>query len=251
MITIPKLNESLIQQANSNSFNGTRGNSSEASYLAKAEKILSWDISDNKKEQLLKLWHEKYTKLLRLEANHISTMYAGAGNYNTKWDKSDKIFETGAEIFHWFDNIEEQANRKEYMEVELLENKIRWGFEDNYPTNDKWRKLAKIDRQKFNELYEELNNKIPFKKSTIPYKIYHNIEKINQLQKVIILENDDVSIWQDEKTYIKFKMKPKPQLIFALKKKGFYWNAHNGCWQNKKVNIEWLKEFEEMYGEYI
>lgn len=206
MITIPKLNESLIQQANSNSFNGTRGNTSNSSYMAYAEKILSWNISDNKKQELLDKLHKKYSEIMSLEANHISVMYAGGAKYNKRLDKSDKILEKSANLYDWFKEMEKQANRKEYAEIEILLKEIAWGFAGNYSVNDKWRKLAKIDREKFNQTYEQLDKIKPFKKTTIPYKIYYNIEKIEELQKIIILENEDVCIWQDEKTYIKFKM---------------------------------------------
>ena len=53
MAVVKELDQSLINRANSNSMGGTRGNGSNAGYKKLADKILSWPISEAKKQNLL------------------------------------------------------------------------------------------------------------------------------------------------------------------------------------------------------
>ena len=77
MAEIKELNAGHIHQANYNSFGGTRGDSSNASYKSYAENINSWPISEEKKQKLLDKLYEKYSRLIALEAQHVSVAVAG------------------------------------------------------------------------------------------------------------------------------------------------------------------------------
>ena len=48
-------------------------------------------------------------------------------------------------------------------------------------------------------------------------------------------------------------MKCKPQLIYALKKKGWWWNTYKGAWSTylDRVDVEWIKNISEKYEEYL
>lgn len=81
---IKKLDEKIIQIANSNSFNGNRGDLSAQSYKSYADEIIGWNISDIKKQKLLDKLYTKYSEILNLEAQHVSVMVAGPANYNSK-----------------------------------------------------------------------------------------------------------------------------------------------------------------------
>ena len=62
-LEIKQLDENLIHRANSNSFNGTRGDLSAESYKSYIDEVLSWDISNSKKQKLLEQLHKRYSKI--------------------------------------------------------------------------------------------------------------------------------------------------------------------------------------------
>lgn len=91
-VTVRELNRQQIQIANNNSMSGKRGDGSEHDYKVYAQKILDFQISDEKKQKLLDVLYEKWSKLLSYEAQHVSVMVAGPARYNAKrLDKSDQI----------------------------------------------------------------------------------------------------------------------------------------------------------------
>lgn len=49
-IAVKELNKDLIHRANSNSFGGKRGDISEHEYQVYVERVLSWPISEEKKQ---------------------------------------------------------------------------------------------------------------------------------------------------------------------------------------------------------
>ena len=89
-LSIKPLNKELIHRANSVSFNGTRGDSSEYEYNLYATRIIDFPVSDAKKQKLLDTLYDKWSKLLSYEAQHVSVMVAGPSKYNSKkLDKSE------------------------------------------------------------------------------------------------------------------------------------------------------------------
>ena len=108
-LTIKELNKDDIWSANNNSMSGTRGDTSNHDYHVYAEKILSWNISDEKKRKLLDKLHDKWSEMLSHEARHVSVMVAGFSNYNAKkLDRSDKILKLSSDFCDWFDDLERQ-----------------------------------------------------------------------------------------------------------------------------------------------
>jgi hypothetical protein len=76
MLEIKELDKKLIYRANSNSFNGTRGDNSAASYKSYIDEVISWEIPESKKQKILDQVYSKYSKILEYEASHVSAMVA-------------------------------------------------------------------------------------------------------------------------------------------------------------------------------
>ena len=106
MAVVKELNADLVHQANYNSMGGKRGDLSNASYKECAEKIISWPVSEEKKQKLLDKLYEKRSEILKYEAQHVSVMVAGPSRYNPrKLDKSDRINELTSALFQWFKDL--------------------------------------------------------------------------------------------------------------------------------------------------
>lgn len=111
---IKQLDEQLIHRANYNSLNGKRGDISKASYKGYVDEVLGWDISNLKKLKILDKLYEKYSEILRLEAQWVSIAVAGPAKYNSKkLDKSDQILEKSHYFYKWFDDLRKQVKNSE------------------------------------------------------------------------------------------------------------------------------------------
>lgn len=252
---IKQLDSKLVSMANSNSFNGTRGKIFNDEYLYHVDEINSWNISDTKKQQLLDKYFVLSSELLSLQAHHVSVMVAGASNYNSrKLDKGDRILEKSAFLHDWFSKMKASINEKKPNVVECLVREISWGFHGEYSVNEKWKKLASIDCETFCALYEKLNNEKPFRKNSIAYKLYADRQNIEDKSKNEIYSClDFVAYTEGDRAYIDFKMKPKQQLIVALKSRKWWWNAHAKAWSTylENVDISWIESITQRYEKYI
>ena len=254
---IKELNKEIINRANSVSFNGTRGTHSEQSYKTYANEILELPVSEEKKQKLLDILFKKWEKLINYEAQHVGVMVAGPAKYNAKrLDKSDKIIKMYSEISRWWDSIQDQIKQSsnEYDESEQLKKEIKWLFDEGLNANVEFAKLAEINKEEFKKLFEELNAQKPFRKNAVIYKLYTNIENIEEKKKKVIFENADFTAYTEGgRGYIKFVMRPKRQLIVALKSRGWWWNSYKNAWSTyeKKVDTEWIKTISERYADYI
>ncbi len=113
-ISIRTLDPSLVHQANMNSMGGKRGDLSVTSYESYCERVLSWPISDEKKQKIVDQIYQKLSEQLRHEARHVSVMVAGPSGYNPKkLDHSDMILRLSAEFVEWFKDMESQIQRPE------------------------------------------------------------------------------------------------------------------------------------------
>ena len=125
---IKELDEKLIYLANSNSFNGNRGDLRNSTYKNDVDRILRWNISLEKKQKILDKLYDKHLKLLSYEAQHVSVMVAGPANYNSKkLDKSDKILELSHDLHLWLEEIENQLDdfgKKDNEKVDIV-NRIK------------------------------------------------------------------------------------------------------------------------------
>ncbi|MEC0169942.1 hypothetical protein [Paenibacillus graminis] len=260
MTSIIPLNKELIHQANYNSFGGTRGNTSDASYRAYALEILEWNIADTRKEKLLTELHKRYSEIIKYEAQHVSIMVAGPARYNPrKLDKSDKILSLSADFCEWFEGVKEQVKSatKESNKAKQLLEMIQ--FCDNRqelnPT-DYLMKLASIDNTKFIEIFEKLYEKYRWRKNSNIYKLYLRSKngEVQEIRKEVVFQDDNiVSYKEGERYYIKFVMRPKRQLIVALKSRGWWWNARENAWSTyvEKYDQEWVSSISTRYAVYV
>lgn len=263
MAEIRKLNPDHVHQANYNSFGGTRGDSSNASYMHYAESINGWSISEEKKQKLLDKLYEKYSRLISLEAQHVSVAVAGPARYNPrKLDKSDPILELSAEISDWYASLarelERSAEEKKDDEAERLVERIFF-LDSRYPATDPTAdicRLATLDVEKFKEVYEQLQPKYKWRKNSSISKLYGYATegKLVVAEKKEIYSNADFTAYEyNDRVFIKFTLKPQRQLIVALKSRGYWWNSGANAWSTyaEKADREWIKTISDRYGKYI
>lgn len=254
---VKELNKDLIHCANNNSFSGTRGTNSECSYKAYVKRIEELPVSDEKKQKLLDTLYEKWSRLLNYEAQHVSVMVAGGSNYNAKrLDKGDKILQLTTEIGEWFEEIEKQADdsKKHLSRVHCLVRTITWGVSGGFSVANDWKKLAEISKEDFKKTYETLNEKYPFKKNSVAYKLYHDLDSVQEKKKEVFHDCADYTAYTEgDRAYIKFTLKPKRQLIVALKSRGWWWNTHENAWSTylNKLDKEWVSSISEKYEKYV
>ncbi len=276
-VKIPELNKSHISEANSNSFYN-RGSNSEKAYLSYANEILSWDISDSKKQSLLNELHKRYGVKLRYEAQHVPWMVAGPANYNAKkLDKGEQVMKASADVAEWFKGVKQsvKASKSQYAEESTVERRRRAQKEEeyfNYGLSAGWYTnptrlangllpIAVEDPQRFVELYEKYDKEHHFRKGTNAAKTYEKIKagefKIKKGAEKLY-ENDSLNAYKKtinagERVFVKFTTKPKPQLIRAMKSRGWHWNALEGAWGIKpeRYDEEYLKGIEERYAKYL
>ena len=260
MIEIKPLSKELIHCANSNSFGGKRGDISEHEYYVYAEQIKAWNISDSKKQKLLDILFEKRSEILKYEAKHVSVMAAGASNYNSKkLDHSAKILELSSEFSEWFKEIKEQveSGTQERDKVEELKSLIEFCRQDKTcdPTFH-IAKLASYDPESFKQYYDEFYPIYKWRKNSAIAKLYAaaNQGKLKLIKKEMIFEDENFkAFYEGDRAYICFVLKPKRQLIVALKSRGYWWNSGKRAWStyHDKVDKEWIETISTRYADYI
>lgn len=258
---IKELDKNLISQANSVSFAGNRGKHREENYNEYAKKIGSWDISDNKKEKLLEELYKKNMELLKYEASHVSVIVAGPAKYNSKkLDKSDKILQLGSELYTWFKEIEKQYEKSidNDREDEILIERIYRYDEMKFNITKKLEELAILNIEEFIRIYDEFYPKYKWRKNSNIYKLYIAAKegKLEEKNEKILFEDENYKVYsKKDRIFIKFIFRTKRQLIFALKKKGFFWNSYEGAWSTYvdryEKNKEWTENISTQYKEYI
>lgn len=252
---IKKLNKDLIKKANNNSFGGKRGDITEHDYEIYCQRVIGWNLSEKKTQKIVDKIYRYFSRSLALEAEHISIAVAGASNYNAKkLDKSDKILSNSAEFCEWFKEVEKEATRKPFYRIEWLKKEIIWSIQGTYSTTKQWRELAARSRGDFNKLYDALNKVKPFKKTSIPYKIYNDLIKIEPISQKPIYADDDFCAYEEQdKICIKFRMKPQRQLIVALKSRKFVWISSEEVWRTNSSDelVQFAKSIATVYEEYI
>ena len=119
---------------------------------------------------------------------------------------------------------------------------------------DDWKKLAEISKEDFKKTYETLNEKYPFKKNSVAYKLYHDLDSVQEKKKEVFHDCADYTAYTEgDRAYIKFTLKPKRQLIVALKSRGWWWNTHENAWSTylNKLDKEWVSSISEKYEKYV
>lgn len=257
---IKQLDKQLIDRANSNSFYN-RGTNCENDYKGYVNEVLEWEIPESKKQKILDKLHEKYSKILSYEAQHVPVMVAGPANYNAKkLDKSDQIMQASREFSNWFDDLREQIkNSKTDTNQRDLDNElssIKFCVERGWDPRDYIVKIAKFNTKKFIELYEKYQPVYKWRKNTNIFKLYVAVlnGEVQEIKKEIIFEDENFTAYiEGNRAYIKFLMKCKQQLIFAMKKRGWWWNTHKGAWSTylDRVDKEWISNISKQYEQYL
>lgn len=260
-MVVKELNPDLINQANNNSMMGKRGEVSEREYKACAEKIMSWPISDEKKQKLLDKLYEKRSEILRYEAQHVSWIVSGPANYNSrKLDKSDRILQLHTEFSNWFGELEAQIKNSQIKDnkAESILKRIEFCRRPDNPcdpTGD-LAELAFYDNQTFIRLYEELYPEYKWRGNSNIAKLYKKslAGEVKEIRKEVFFEDANFTAYTEgNRAYIKFILKPKRQLMVALKSRGWWWNSGKSAWSTYlgKLDKDWIATISTRYAEYI
>ena len=201
-ITIRPLNKDQIQRANSNSITGKRGDISAHDYEVYCNKVLSWPISDEKKESILAKIYEKWSVMLSHEAQHVSVMVAGPSGYNAKrLDHGDKILSLASDFCNWFEGLERQIEEsgREFSKRDHHLDMAKWCAEQGYDPREHLAELAPLDPEEFVKLYEEYQPNFKWRKNTTIAKLYE-AAKAGTLKKItreVIFESADYKAYTE------------------------------------------------------
>ena len=75
-----------------------------------------------------------------------------------------------------------------------------------------------------------------------------------QIKTEIIYEDDDLTAYTEgDRACIKFKMKPKRQLIIALRGRKWWWNTNYDIWSTylNRADWDWVKTISKRYAKYV
>lgn len=259
-ISIRPLDPSLVHQANMNSMGGKRGDLSVTSYEGYCERVLSWPISDEKKQKIVDQIYQKLSEQLRHEARHVSVMVAGPSGYNPKkLDHSDMILRLSSEFVEWFKDLESQIQRPKSEDSKRASLLRTIEFADSRPELDPTASLAElamVDNAKFIELFEAMQPKYRWRKNSNIYKLYLASKegKVKEIRPEVFFENADLTAFTEgDRAYIRFTMKPARQLIVALKSRGWWWNSGKRAWSTylDRLDKEWVAGISERYAKYV
>ena len=221
-LIIKELDKNDIYAANSNSMSGTRGDISAHDYHIYVDKILNWNISDEKKQKLLDKLYEKLSTILSHEARHVPMMVAGPAQYNAKkLDHSDKILSLSSDFCKWFEDLERQIEQssRETNDIQRLVEMAE--FCDSKPElrpDSSLVKLAVLAPDKFAELFEKYQPKYKWRKNSNLYKAYEAAKsgKLVQKKRETFFEDANFTAYKfGDRAFIKFVMRPQRQLIIA------------------------------------
>lgn len=254
-----ELNKEHISRANENShFNrGDNTNKRYQSYLAEVD---GWEIPEAKKEEIRSRVYKYFSRRIYLDAQYVPVTIAGPANYNSRrLDKSEQILRGACEFDEWFSRMREQA-RSVPRDVAYVGN-LEWSIELSHTGQtcyssvaDKWRKLFRVNRAAFVALYDRLNQIKPFRKSSVAWKLYQQREDAPARGPRELFKDENLTVTaSDGRVYLQFRMRPKPQLIFALKKRGYWWNSHVQAWSTyeNRADKEWLEQITAEYKQYL
>lgn len=239
-VKIKELDKSLIHQANSNSMSGQRGDISAHEYEVYCQKVMSWNIPDSRKQKIVDQIYAKWSEQLRHEAAHVSVAVAGPARYNAKkLDHSDTILRLSSEFVEWFNGLQEQVwqgriEDKDAKEIARLVDDIKFCIER--PTLNPTASLCELankDPELFMEYYEKLHEKYRWRKNSVIAKLYAAGKegKLANLNRQKFFEDENlVAYTMGDRAYIKFVMKPRQQLIVALKSRKWWWNSYEEAW---------------------
>lgn len=262
-VKIKELDKSLIHRANSNSMGGQRGDISAHEYEVYCQKVMSWNIPDSRKQKIVDQIYTRWSEQLRHEAAHVSVAVAGPARYNAKkLDHSDTILRLSSEFVEWFKGLQEQVwqgriEDKDAKEIARLVDDIKFCVER--PTLNPTASLCELankDPELFMEYYEKLHEKYRWRKNSVIAKLYAAGKegKLANLNRQKFFEDENlVAYTMGDRAYIKFVMKPRQQLIVALKSRKWWWNSNEEAWSTylNKLDKEWVQSISTRYADYV
>ena len=238
---------------------GQRGDISAHEYEVYCQKVMSWNIPDSRKQKIVDQIYAKWSEQLRHEAAHVSVAVAGPARYNAKkLDHSDTILRLSSEFVEWFNGLQEQVwqgriEDKDAKEIARLVDDIKFCIER--PTlnpTESLCELANKDPELFMEYYEKLHEKYRWRKNSVIAKLYAAGKegKLAKLNRQKFFEDENlVAYTMGDRAYIKFVMKPRQQLIVALKSRKWWWNSNEEAWSTylNKLDKEWVQSISTRY----
>ena len=272
-LKIPELNSRNVYLANSNSqFN--RGDGIVKSYIAYCNEIETMPLSNTQKQSLISKLYSMFEKKLAYDAQYVPVTVAGPARYNLSKMSfyADKSMEISSQIVDWFNSVKDQikyssvakgcgsdADKQEKIEEQI--RFLRQCERDNWLwhiPNDLI-KLATLDKNVFLKEFERYNALLKFRKNSNVYKVYEHIKNggniVNSIDNFKVdFENADYKVvLKNERVFIYFTLKPKQQLIYALKKRGYWWNANENAWSSylKRYDRNWVVGISENYSKYL
>jgi hypothetical protein len=98
--------------------------------------------------------------------------------------------------------------------------------------------------------------KYKWRKNTKVYKLYVQSKngEIKEVRREEIFKDENYSVYTlGDRVFINFVMKPKRQLMVALKSRGYWWNAYDGAWSTylSKLDIDFVSNLSTKYEKYI
>ena len=69
-----------------------------------------------------------------------------------------------------------------------------------------------------------------------------------------MFQDDNLTAFKEgDRYYITFTLRPKQQLIVALKSRKWWWNAYKKAWSTyeSKFNLEWVENISTQYKAYV
>ena len=108
----------------------------------------------------------------------------------------------------------------------------------------------------FVEYYEKLHEKYRWRKNSVIAKLYAAGKegKLANLNRQKFFEDENLVAYTiGDRAYIKFVMKPRQQLIVALKSRKWWWNSNEEAWSTylDKLDKEWVQSISTRYADYV
>lgn len=277
---IPALNANKIAASNSNSmFN--RGSVIERDYQDYVNQIMSWDISYGKKAKLIAELHKRFEEKLAADARFVPWTVSGPARYPSRKmnARAESSLRKSAEISDWFEGVEKsvQNSKRQYAEddrkrkADWEERRFQRSIENGWYKRggqlnatlvaNGLAPIAQYDPDRFVELYEQWDKDLHFRKNTTAAKLYDSIKAgtyrsrppIEALHESENLNTYRKTIDAGERVFLKFTTKPKPQVVYALKSRGWHWNGLEKAWSIKpeKYDAEYVASIDERYEKYL
>ena len=107
------------------------------------------------------------------------------------------------------------------------------------------------------EYYEKLHEKYRWRKNSVIAKLYYAAGKegkLANLNRQKFFEDENlVAYTMGDRAYIKFVMKPRQQLIVALKSRKWWWNSYEEAWTHTSTSWtkEWVQSISTRYADYV